>query len=71
MPADDVRPDGDVGTSPVLVGRDAFLALADRRLVEAAAGRGHLLLLAGEAGIGKTRLLDRHHQNGRADRGLR
>src|SRR5262245_17948104 len=43
--------------SPVLVGRDDLLALADRRLAEAAAGRGELLLLAGEAGIGKTRLL--------------
>lgn len=43
---------------PILVGRDELLELADRRLDEAAAGRGHLLLLAGEAGIGKTRLLD-------------
>jgi hypothetical protein len=43
--------------SPVLVGRDDLLALADRRLAEAAAGRGHLLFVAGEAGIGKTRLL--------------
>jgi predicted ATPase len=43
--------------SPVLVGRDDLLALADRRLAEAAAGQGHLLFVAGEAGIGKTRLL--------------
>ena len=43
--------------SPVLVGRDDFLALAGRRLAAAAGGRGHLLLVAGEAGIGKTRLL--------------
>jgi predicted ATPase len=43
--------------SPLLVGRDDLLALADRRLAEAASGRGQLLLLAGEAGIGKTRLL--------------
>jgi len=43
--------------SPLLVGRDALLDLADRRIDEAAAGQGHLLLLAGEAGIGKTRLL--------------
>jgi predicted ATPase len=43
--------------SPVLVGRDEFLALADRRLAAAAGGQGHLLLVAGEAGIGKTRLL--------------
>ncbi|AGZ44977.1 ATP-binding protein [Actinoplanes friuliensis] len=43
--------------SPVLVGRDDLLALADRRLDAAASGRGGLLFLAGEAGIGKTRLL--------------
>ena len=34
-----------------------LLNLADRRIAEASAGHGHLLLLAGEAGIGKTRLL--------------
>ena len=43
--------------SPVLVGRRDFLALAERRLAEAAAGAGQLLFVAGEAGIGKTRLL--------------
>jgi predicted ATPase/DNA-binding CsgD family transcriptional regulator len=43
--------------SPVLVGRDAFLTLAGRRLTAAAAGEGGLLFVAGEAGIGKTRLL--------------
>jgi DNA-binding CsgD family transcriptional regulator len=43
--------------SPLLVGRDDLLALADRRIAEVAAGQGHLLLLAGEPGIGKTRLL--------------
>jgi DNA-binding CsgD family transcriptional regulator/tetratricopeptide (TPR) repeat protein len=43
--------------SPVLVGRDAFLALAGDRLAGAAAGEGRLLFVAGEAGIGKTRLL--------------
>jgi DNA-binding CsgD family transcriptional regulator len=43
--------------SPLLVGRDDLLQLADRRIAEAAAARGHLLMLAGEAGIGKTRLL--------------
>jgi len=42
---------------PVLVGRDDLLELADRRLSEARAGRGGLLFLAGEAGVGKTRLL--------------
>ena len=42
---------------PVLVGRDDLVALADRRMDAAQAGRGRLLFLAGEAGIGKTRLL--------------
>ncbi len=43
--------------SPVLVGREEFLALAGRRLAAAADGQGYLLFVAGEAGIGKTRLL--------------
>jgi DNA-binding CsgD family transcriptional regulator len=38
-------------------GRDDLLALAARRVAAVRAGTGHLLLLAGEAGIGKTRLL--------------
>jgi DNA-binding CsgD family transcriptional regulator/tetratricopeptide (TPR) repeat protein len=48
---------GGMTQAPVLVGRDEFLALADRRLAETAAGHGLLVLAAGEAGIGKTRLL--------------
>ena len=43
--------------SPVLVGRDAFLTLIEDRLAGAGAGAGRVLLVAGEAGIGKTRLL--------------
>jgi DNA-binding CsgD family transcriptional regulator len=43
--------------SPVLVGRDDVLALGARRAAGVATERGHLLFLAGEAGIGKTRLL--------------
>lgn len=43
--------------SPLLVGRDDLLVLADRRIAEVASGQGHMLLLAGEPGIGKTRLL--------------
>jgi DNA-binding CsgD family transcriptional regulator len=43
--------------SPVMVGRDDLLALADRRIREVAIGSGRLLFLAGEAGVGKTRLL--------------
>ena len=42
---------------PVLVGRDDLLALADRRIAEVVAGSGRFLLLAGESGMGKTRLL--------------
>ncbi len=56
---------GGVVQSPVLVGRDDFVMLAERRLAEAAAGAGQLLFVAGEAGIGKTRLLgsiERHAQ---------
>ena len=43
--------------SPLLVGRDDLLALAGRRIAEAKAGRGALLMFAGEAGIGKTRMV--------------
>src|SRR6478752_90481 len=52
--------DAMTGTSrcPLLIGRDDLLELADRRLDDVEAGRGHLLLVAGEAGIGKTRFLD-------------
>jgi DNA-binding CsgD family transcriptional regulator len=42
---------------PVLVGRDDLLELADRRIAEITADGGRFLLLAGEAGVGKTRLL--------------
>ncbi|MGH2380671.1 MAG: ATP-binding protein, partial [Candidatus Limnocylindria bacterium] len=44
-------------STPVLIGRDDLLALGGRRAEEARGGRGHMLFLAGEAGIGKTRLL--------------
>jgi DNA-binding CsgD family transcriptional regulator len=43
--------------SPLLVGRDEMLTLAEGRIADAKAGHGRLLLLAGEAGIGKSRLL--------------
>jgi DNA-binding CsgD family transcriptional regulator/tetratricopeptide (TPR) repeat protein len=51
---------------PIIVGRDDLLDLAERRLAEAVAGRGQFLLLAGEAGIGKTRLLDAIRRKSRA-----
>jgi len=50
---------------PIIVGRDDLLDLAARRLDEAAAGHGQILLLAGEAGIGKTRLLNAIRQMAR------
>lgn len=43
---------------PIVVGRDDLLDLADRRLGDVEIGRGQFLLLAGVAGIGKTRLLN-------------
>ena len=44
-------------SSPILIGRDDLLELAERRLQESAAGRGQFLLLAAEAGIGKSRFM--------------
>ncbi|MDF2739153.1 MAG: transcriptional regulator, putative ATPase, winged helix family [Actinomycetia bacterium] len=41
-----------------LVGRDGQLALLDRTLAGATAGQGRLVLVAGEPGIGKTRLAE-------------
>ncbi len=43
--------------SPVIVARDEHMALARRRIVEVRGGHGQLLILSGEAGIGKSRLL--------------
>jgi DNA-binding CsgD family transcriptional regulator len=54
--------------SPLLVGRDDLLALAERRIAEAAGGHGGLILLAGEAGVGKTRLLRAISQRAREER---
>jgi DNA-binding CsgD family transcriptional regulator len=42
---------------PILVGRDDLLASLDQLLADAIAGRGRALLLAGQAGLGKTRLI--------------
>ena len=41
-----------------LVGREDVLALAARRWADASGGAGQFLLIAGEAGIGKSRILD-------------
>ncbi len=43
---------------PIIVGRDHELAAGARLLAEAAAGQGRLVLISGEAGIGKSRLAD-------------
>jgi DNA-binding CsgD family transcriptional regulator len=43
--------------SPLVVGRDDVLAIADSFIGEAKAGRGNLLMFAGEPGIGKTRIV--------------
>jgi class 3 adenylate cyclase/tetratricopeptide (TPR) repeat protein len=49
------------------VGRDAELARLSRRLAEAAAGRGGVVLVAGEPGIGKTRLVEELAERARRD----
>jgi predicted ATPase/DNA-binding CsgD family transcriptional regulator len=52
------RIDDAVAARPLLIGRDAELALLRERLSAAAAGNGSVVLIAGEPGAGKTRLLD-------------
>ena len=42
---------------PLLIGRDEFLDLADRRIAQVAAGEGQTLFVAGISGIGKSRLV--------------
>src|SRR6476661_4375026 len=41
-----------------LLERDSFLDRLERALQEAITGRGHVVLVSGEAGIGKTSLID-------------
>jgi len=43
--------------SPIVIGREEQLSLLGRVLAEAATGQGRTLLLAGEAGIGKSRMV--------------
>lgn len=47
-----------VDSSPVFIARTAEIELLDAALVRAAAGRPSVVVLGGEAGIGKTRLLE-------------
>ncbi len=42
---------------PVIVGRDDVLELFDQAVADTVRGRGRTLLLAGQAGLGKTRLM--------------
>src|SRR5436190_22584 len=44
--------------APRLIGRDAELSESGRLLAKAATGIGQVVLLSGEAGIGKTTLID-------------
>ena len=44
-------------TEPVLIGREAETAIIDRLLVDAVSGRSGVLVLTGEAGVGKSALL--------------
>jgi DNA-binding CsgD family transcriptional regulator/tetratricopeptide (TPR) repeat protein len=48
----------EMGTGGSLIGRDRERSLLSERLDRAVLGEGGMLLLAGEAGVGKTRLLD-------------
>jgi predicted ATPase/class 3 adenylate cyclase len=54
----EVEVDGAFAEAVPLVGREAEIARLQERLQGAAAGRGGLVMLAGEQGIGKTRLVE-------------
>ncbi|WP_405771728.1 helix-turn-helix transcriptional regulator [Actinacidiphila glaucinigra] len=47
----------DVMVSPVFIGRDEEMATLTRALVDAAAGESRMVLVGGEAGVGKSRLV--------------
>jgi DNA-binding winged helix-turn-helix (wHTH) protein/tetratricopeptide (TPR) repeat protein len=57
-PPPSARPTTAVPAGPTLIGRDRVLAELERHLDQARAGHGSLVLLTGEAGIGKTRCTD-------------
>ena len=52
--------------SPLLVGRDELLVRSDEWLADAAAGQGRMVLVAGEPGIGKSRLVQSMRLKARA-----
>jgi DNA-binding CsgD family transcriptional regulator/tetratricopeptide (TPR) repeat protein len=54
-------------SSPIIVGRDEELARIERALYEAATGRPRILLVSGEAGIGKSRLVREAIERARAN----
>lgn len=54
-PVEELGPAGEREVTPAFVGRVGLLETLLRQLDAARAGRGQLVLLAGEAGIGKTR----------------
>ncbi|HUS69335.1 MAG TPA: ABC transporter substrate-binding protein [Anaerolineae bacterium] len=67
-----VRPAPSGGRNPLdvearakLVGREQGMAFLDRCWREAEAGRGRLVLVSGEAGLGKTRLVEEFAQHAR------
>ena len=51
-------PGGTARVCPLFIGREDAMAFALRRRDQAASGAGGMLLFGGEAGIGKSRLLD-------------
>jgi DNA-binding CsgD family transcriptional regulator/tetratricopeptide (TPR) repeat protein len=55
-----------VAGSPSFVGREAEMEALVAALEEAASGRGRILLIGGEPGIGKTRLIDEFSLRARA-----
>lgn len=56
----------DGGPDPTFIGRAACMASLEARLDDAAAGRGGLVWLSGEAGVGKTRTADELARRARA-----
>jgi predicted ATPase len=58
-------------TARVFVGRDSQLAELEAALSDAATARPSLVFVAGEPGLGKTRLVDELHRRARADAGAR